>query len=86
LCGRIAIVSTHIMRHRKACVKKTLRCRCLEDPEMRYCFLDDLDLWYCLDCVEKDLAIRLFDEKFLAVEGVSRRSEKGHVSRLQCSG
>jgi uncharacterized protein with von Willebrand factor type A (vWA) domain len=86
LCGRIAIMSTRIMGHREAWVKKLLRCRCLEDPEMRYCFFYNFDLWYCLDCAKKHLTIRLLDEKFLAVGGVSRRSEKGHVSGLQRSG
>jgi hypothetical protein len=48
--------------------------------------LDDLELWCSLDGSEEDLAIRLLYEKFLAVKGVSWRSKKGDVSRLQCSG
>jgi hypothetical protein len=52
---------------------------------MRYRLLDDLELWCSLDGGEEDLAIRLLYERFLAVKGVSWRSKKGDVSRLQCS-
>jgi hypothetical protein len=58
----------------------------LEDPEMGYRFSDDLELWCSLDGSEEDLAVGLLYEELLAVEGVSWRSKKGHISRLQCSG
>jgi hypothetical protein len=86
VCGRIATVSTRILGHGDAWVNEIFDCRCLEDPKMGYRLLDDLELWCSLDGSEEDLAIRLLYEKFLAVKGVSWRSKKGDVSRLQCSG
>jgi hypothetical protein len=59
LCGRIAIVSTRIIRHGDAWVKKVLGCRCLEGPEIGYRFLYNFDLCCCLDCTQEDLTLRL---------------------------
>ena len=86
VCVHVATVSARILGHGEAWIQKLLGCWRLEDPKMRYRFLDDFDLWCCFNSGKENLTIRLLYKKLLAIEGVSWRHKKGHVSRLQCCG
>jgi hypothetical protein len=72
---RVATVLAIIVRHRITRVQELFSRWRLEDSQMRYGFLDKLDLAECFARSQEDLTVRLLYKELLTIDRVTRRGK-----------